>query len=151
AAGAPPAVSTANEQRAVRPESHRHAPGAEPLLERVAGPLVVAIHLLQARAHDDAVCLVADEELLLERPNLAAGQVAVEAGRGLTHLRVREQDARRVELRDAPGLGHHPAVGLGHHWSVAEVPGLLLLVPPEAVRVADEPADGQALQPARPI
>ena len=57
-------------------EAHRHDARAEARAEREAGALVAAVDLLQGDAHDRAVRLVADEELLLERAELAAGQVA---------------------------------------------------------------------------
>src|SRR5437763_13842779 len=97
--------------------------------------MIAAVDLLQEDAHDGGVRLIADEELLLERAELAARQIAVDAGGGLTHLAVREQDARRIELGNLPGLGHDAAAVLGHLRRVAEarVELACLRIPAEAV------------------
>ena len=103
AARAPAAVGAADEQRAVLGEAHRHDAGAEALAEREAGALVTAVDLFQEDAHDRAVRLVADEELLLERAELAAGQVAVDAAGRLAHLAVGEMTpAARVAESSSP-------------------------------------------------
>src|SRR5262249_38836707 len=101
AARAPAAVGAADEERAVLAEAHRHTARAEALAEGKARPLIPAVDLLQENAHDRAVRLVADEQLSLERPELAAAPVAVDAAGRLAHLAVREQHGRRDKLRDA--------------------------------------------------
>src|SRR5262245_11201737 len=95
--------------------------------------------------------LVADEELLLERTELSAGQVAVNATGGLSHLAVREHHCRGHKLGNALRLDHHPAIRLWHYRRRPEVLGFLLLVPAEAIRMANEPANRQMLQAAGPI
>src|SRR5262249_31118986 len=112
-----------------------------------ARALVAAVDLLQVHAIHGRVGLLADEELLLEWTELAAGQVAVDAARGLAHLlvarcRVGKQDARRHELRDFLRLGHDSAAALGYRRSRAKL-GVQLVgvgIPLEAVGMAGEAA-----------
>src|SRR5262249_8777036 len=127
AARAPAATGTADEQRAVLALAHRHHAGAEALLEGETRALIVAVHLLAEAAHHGAVRLVADEQLLLERAELAARQVTGDAAGRLAHLAVGEADHRRDEFLDALRLGHDAAVGLRHQRRLAEVLRLRLL------------------------
>src|SRR5690606_17314239 len=90
----------------------RQAPRAEALAEGEAGPLVMAVDLFQEDAHDRAVGLVADEELLLERAELAAGQVAHDACGRLPHLVVGEEHGRRLEFGNLLGFDHDAAATL---------------------------------------
>src|SRR5438132_10957045 len=92
--------------------------------------------------------LIADEEVLFERAELAFGEVAIDAARRLAHLLIREENARRHELRDAFGLSHETAAALGHGRRRAEIRGRRVLVPLEAVGMADEPAHGDLLEAA---
>src|SRR5205085_9916263 len=87
----------------------------------------------------------------LERPELAATQVAIDAAGRLAHLAVGEQHRRRHELRDLLRLGHHAAVAPGHGRRRAEVTCFFLLVPLETIGMADEAADGQVLQAASAV
>src|SRR6516164_5458960 len=114
AARAPAAVGAADEEGAILALPHRDHAGAETLLEGEACALVTALHLLQEDTHDCTVRLIADEELLLEGAELAAGQVALDAAGGLAHLAVGEDDRRRDQLWDALRLGHDPAAALGN-------------------------------------
>src|SRR5262249_24732753 len=147
----PTAVGPADEQRAVFGEAHRHHAGAEPRAEREAHSLVAAIDLLQEHAHHRAVRLVADEHLLLEGAELPARQVGADAAGGLAHLPIGEGDGRRDQLRDLLRLDGDPTAALRHLRGGAEVLRLRLLVPAEAVWVADEPAFGDVLEVARTI
>src|SRR5262245_54846484 len=127
---------------------HRHHAGAEPGTEREARPLIALLDLLQIHAHHRAVRLVAHEELLPERPELAARQVALDPARRLPHLAVGEHHRRRHQLGDLLRLRHHPAAALRHARCLAEVLRLRLLVPAKALGVADEAADRDVLEAA---
>src|SRR5262249_12336176 len=100
--------------------------------------------------HDRAVRLVANEELLRERAELTAGQIAVDAAGRLSHLLVGEQDRRRIKLRDLLRLGHDPAPALGNERRGPEprIELVRLRIPLEAVRMADEAALSDLLERA---
>src|SRR5262249_54365513 len=73
----------------------------EAAAEREARPLVAAVDLLQADAHDHRLRLVADEALPGERAELAAGRVPARLAGRLPHAPVGEPDARRRQVRHA--------------------------------------------------
>jgi len=98
-----------------------------------AGALVMPIDLFEEDAHDRAMRLVADEQLFLKWPKLAAREVALDSRRGLAHLDVGEEHRRRDELRNLFRFKVHPAAGLRHLRRGPKILRLGLLVPLEAV------------------
>src|SRR5262249_45317360 len=74
--------------------------------------------------HHGAVALIADEHLLLERPELAAGDIADDAAGRFAHLAVGKDDGRRHQLGDFLGLDHDPAARLGVFLPRAHVRGV---------------------------
>ena len=96
------------------------------------------------------VGLVADEELLAERAELAAGEIAVDAAGRLAHFVVGEEDAGGHELGDFLGFGHDAAAALGPLRGGAEL-GIELIgigIPLEAIGMAGEAALDDLLEAA---
>src|SRR5262245_49274448 len=110
----------------------------------------MTLHLFEINPHHGAVRLIADEELLFERPELAARNIAGNARSRLAHLVVGKINRWRFELRDPLGLDHHPAAALRIFGPFAEF-AVRFLVPAIAAGMADELAGLQMLQRTRAV
>src|SRR5262245_8447727 len=76
AACAPASIGAVDEQRTVACELQRHRAAFKAGSERIAGTLIFTLHLFHRDAHDGAVGLVADEELLAKGTKLSARLIA---------------------------------------------------------------------------
>src|SRR5207249_3462702 len=115
-------------QRTIGGKQQRERPAAKTAAKGKTSALVVPLDLFKEHTHHRAVRLVADEKLLLERPEFAARQIARDSRCRLTHLAVRKINCRRLKLRNFFGLDHHAAAALGllrlfaHHAASGRVP-----------------------------
>ena len=149
AASTPSTVGPAHEQRAVGGHFETERAAVETLAEGEAGALIHAIDLFQVHPHDRAPCLVADEELVLERTKFSGGAVVLDARGALAHFVVGESDGRRHELRDLGPLNRDAAVARRILRPRTHVRGLL--VPAVARGVAYELPGLQVLEPTGAI
>ena len=86
-------------------------PLAKPPRKGITTPCLMPLTVFEEDAAEIAVALVGDEELLAERAELSAAQIADDGDGGVADLAVHQVHGGRQELLDALALQHH-AVGI---------------------------------------
>ena len=123
AARGPAAVGAAGEEDALfLIELEGDDAGLEAFEEMEDGSLIEAVDLFKAHALDLRVGLLADVKLLVPWAEFPAGGIHLDAGGGLSHLGVGEDDGGRDEFRVLEALGQDArlALGLGRCGEVCE-------------------------------